>query len=465
MQHPPSDRVRLAADAAGRTERYYTNGWRGQQDMAVEGTAKLVQTTTGLIGILGGLLSAVAAFDAQIRSAFVVFEHPGPVGLILLGAVLLALGLTLFLLSRRKASQLIDPDALRLDPRRPEHLIGRGDDVRLVQEKCMARPFVFLVGDSGAGKSALVRAGLMPALQTEGRLLTIYIDMANFDWDGGASEALADRFWRSLSASDREALNAVGPPTLADLPRLLATCYPTRGRTPLVILDQIHDYQLRHRERFLPPANKSWISAAELIRTNSFWGLIAPLVQARCIHVLAITRSDNADGLESLRLVTDPIVARLDPLPAGFVLRIIDQLTTRPAGAPSVIEKPEAGWDRLRLRLAQDLERGGAVLPQQLKVTLHSATGNQSEAAGRIISRPPGSNAARFTRAPCPPSPYRQGRASRIILNGVSVARRILVKPPAVMTSRSLASPACAPSADPTSCDSEVGTQIIVEAA
>jgi hypothetical protein len=42
----------------------------------------------------------------------------------------------------------------------------------------------------------------------------------------------------------------------------------------------------------------------------------------------------------------------------------------------------------------------------------------------------------------------RQGRASRIMLNGVSVARRILVKPPAVMTSRSLASPACAPSRD-----------------
>ena len=58
-----------------------------------------------------------------------------------------------------------------------------------------------------------------------------------------------------------------------------------------------------------------------------------------------------------------------------------------------------------------------------------------------------------------------QGRASRIMLNGVSVARRILVKPPVVMTSRSLASPACAPSAVPTSCDSEVGIQIIVEAA
>jgi hypothetical protein len=59
----------------------------------------------------------------------------------------------------------------------------------------------------------------------------------------------------------------------------------------------------------------------------------------------------------------------------------------------------------------------------------------------------------------------RQGRASRIMLNGVSAARRTLEKPPLTMTSRSFASPAWAPSAAPTSCDLDVGRQIIVEAA
>src|SRR4051812_27418694 len=39
-------------------------------------------------------------------------------------------------------------------------------------------------------------------------------------------------------------------------------------------------------------------------------------------------------------------------------------------------------------------------------------------------------------------------RASKTMLNGVSVARRTLLKPPAVMTSRIFASPACAPSPD-----------------
>jgi len=57
-----------------------------------------------------------------------------------------------------------------------------------------------------------------------------------------------------------------------------------------------------------------------------------------------------------------------------------------------------------------------------------------------------------------------QGRASKIILKGVSVARLTLLKPPAPMTSRNFASPACAPRAAPTSCASEVGTHTIVEA-
>jgi hypothetical protein len=62
-----------------------------------------------------------------------------------------------------------------------------------------------------------------------------------------------------------------------------------------------------------------------------------------------------------------------------------------------------------------------------------------------------------------PPRTYK--RASNTMLNGVAVARRISRKPPAVMTSRSLASPACAPNAAPTSCERDVGTHTSVDAA
>src|SRR5215468_7695717 len=57
-----------------------------------------------------------------------------------------------------------------------------------------------------------------------------------------------------------------------------------------------------------------------------------------------------------------------------------------------------------------------------------------------------------------------QGRASSTKLKGVSVARRKRVKPPAVTTCRSRASPACAPSPSPTSWLSDAGVQTIVEA-
>src|SRR3954467_12642284 len=56
-----------------------------------------------------------------------------------------------------------------------------------------------------------------------------------------------------------------------------------------------------------------------------------------------------------------------------------------------------------------------------------------------------------------------QGFASRTMLNGVSATRRNVVKPALVTMSRSRASPAWAPSAAPTSWDSELGVQSSVE--
>jgi len=47
-------------------------------------------------------------------------------------------------------------------------------------------------------------------------------------------------------------------------------------------------------------------------------------------------------------------------------------------------------------------------------------------------------------------------------LNGVSAARRKRPKPPSLATSRSRFSPACAPRARPTSCDSDQGVPTIV---
>ena len=51
------------------------------------------------------------------------------------------------------------------------------------------------------------------------------------------------------------------------------------------------------------------------------------------------------------------------------------------------------------------------------------------------------------------------------MFTGVSVARRMRVKPASVSTARSRFSPAWAPSARPTSCASDAGVQMSVDAA
>src|SRR6476660_3303084 len=56
------------------------------------------------------------------------------------------------------------------------------------------------------------------------------------------------------------------------------------------------------------------------------------------------------------------------------------------------------------------------------------------------------------------------GRASRIILNGGAATRRKRVKPACRAPSRSLASPACARSADPTAWSSDAGVHTRVDA-
>src|SRR5258708_5811888 len=55
--------------------------------------------------------------------------------------------------------------------------------------------------------------------------------------------------------------------------------------------------------------------------------------------------------------------------------------------------------------------------------------------------------------------------ASSTMLKGVSAARRTRLKPPSMITFVRRASPACAPSARPTSCASEAGVQTTVDAA
>ena len=77
---------------------------------------------------------------------------------------------------------------------------------------------------------------------------------------------------------------------------------------------------------------------------------------------------------------------------------------------------------------------------------------------------PPGRRLLPVVPSEAPAASSAQGRASSTRLNGVSVARVTLENPPSLITSANLASPACAPSARPTSWSRDAGVQITVEA-
>ena len=103
---------------------------------------------------------------------------------------------------------------------------------------------------------------------------------------------------------------------------------------------------------------------------------------------------------------------------------------------------------------------------QQQHDRLAAAVGLPPDAHAVPLEVPLGVRRARRrpgVRPPHPPTLTGYGRASYTWLNGVSATRRKRVNPPASTTSRMRASPAWAPRASPTSCESDAGVHSRVE--
>ncbi len=338
--------------------------------MDLEKLLKLADQWKNLIAILGTLLTALIGLMTEVLkwdpSAWSWREFAFALLVMLLIAILT-------LRSRNAhASRLIDPDALKLDPQSPEQLVGRREDLaRLLN--ALANPLVFLVSESGCGKSALLRAGVAQDPVFATRFLPIYIDMSVLDWEDGPRRALREEFSRALSAGDpaRSALDA-----RSNQDRYSEVFSEYRKRTqrrPLVLLDQFDDYQAdpRHRDRFLPKDTRVWRSADEIARENAFWRVLRQCLRSDAISIIVACRDDAAPGLDSMRFQQPvPHSSDLPRLERGLVRMIIDRLTNRPAEKPQVIANPDGGWTALRDRLVDDLEARGEILPQQLKVVL-----------------------------------------------------------------------------------------------
>jgi conflict system STAND superfamily ATPase len=292
-------------------------------------------------------------------------------------AVLLLLSLWLLIKWRTRHSRLLKPDAFRLDRDNAAHLAGRAEDIDNLLQQCLAKQIIFLEGESGSGKSALVRAGLLPRLKDDKSTLPLMLSDVWVDqWERGPFQALKTAIIKSgvvrlgATANPVEGQsNFPAPPlsTLADVQQELAQLNDRELRTALIIFDQFDDYQARNRERFLP--DKTWLDPASLRRDNPFWEMVAQLLEQDKLRCLFVTRSDTAAGLGSVQFLGPVQARRLDRVPTAYIAELLARLTEAEPEAP-VIADPDAGWNRLRDRIVSDISQQNVVLPQQLKVVL-----------------------------------------------------------------------------------------------
>jgi hypothetical protein len=320
----------------------------------------LLLATSTITGIVG-LFTAINSLSETVQKFFRVFAGFDTWHLVAAALVLVAVSVWIFLLSRRRRSMLLRPEALRLERADPEHLVGRADDIEQLVRLCRGQPLVFLEGESGSGKSALLQAGLVPALKSDPELLPIYAEsLVGSDWERDPRRFLAAALWSVLGEAARAALELEAVPGPNAI-RAVIEAVPTKlGRMPLLILDQFDDYQNRHRERFL--SRKTWLKPARLVDQNGFWRDVRELLASNTIHLVVVTRTDTAAGLTSVRFI-EPETYRLDRLNAHFVGPLLAELAKNKDGQ-EVIADPEFGWTTLQARLTEDLERAGTILPQ-----------------------------------------------------------------------------------------------------
>jgi len=347
-----------------------------------------VQAATAVLIAIGMLVVAISDTTAKLENLLTDLGLP-IAGDWLIWTTLVVLLLVAISLLRRglsRKSRLLRPEALLIDPDNPEHLRGRDDEIRQLSNAVAHRSLVFLEGESGSGKSALVRSGLIPALRAQpatADVLPIYLNAYSGDWDEGLAANLAGAAWRDLGESVRERMGVstredvrrrlLIPPTdgaESEQPREDGLLYRIRnelGRTPLLIFDQFDDYQLAHRDRFLRDGR--WIAPNVLADENRLWRAVRAALEGQAIHCLFVTRREQFGSLEAVRF-QQPETFFLDRVASVFITSLLEQLVTPDSDSGPVVSNPDAGWEALKERLIGDLAGQGRILPIQARVAL-----------------------------------------------------------------------------------------------
>lgn len=150
----------------------------------------------------------------------------------------------------REALQAIDwcpwPGPRPLEAHEGHLLAGREEAIAQFAFDVIGHRLVILTGDSGAGKSSLLNAGLVPALEASG-----FIPLVCKEWSeapqfgGGAQEFRVERFLREQLARAGKL-----PPGLNEDSSFTSALQDELGSKAVVILDQFEELIRYHSDRF-----------------------------------------------------------------------------------------------------------------------------------------------------------------------------------------------------------------------
>ena len=332
---------------------------------------------TNRMAAMIGLFSGVTAL---VNSVFDLFGKLGEKWEILqqlpwwsqwaVSALLVIIAFYLIRVGFASKSRLLRPERFLIQPDEPRFLKGREREVQELGQLCDREPLVFLDGESGCGKSALVCAGLLPWCESDpARPLPLRIDLSGAPWDSDIADLLGRTLWIEQGNLCRELEFKQYPQADAAF-QVITQIGARTARVPLLIFDQFDDYQTAYRDQFYPAGGPRLLTSQEFLATSQFWSQVAQGVIAQHWHCLVVTRNDTRTGLDAIRFC-DARSYTLSRVEHNLIAPLFDEITTLgPDGAP-VVDQPELGWNQLRERLLSDLaSQEGQILPIQLAVSL-----------------------------------------------------------------------------------------------
>jgi hypothetical protein len=341
---------------------------------ATDRIKKVLGISAALLAAAGTLGAAMTQGSALLAPALTALGLPRPLAAAVAWGLLIGAIAVLLILAWRanlSRSRIVNPDRFELSAKRREQVKGRDQDIRDLHALIDTYPLVFLAGESGSGKSAMVEAGLIPDLITDARMLPVLVRRYGSGWDSGPLKETLLAAWEMLSESERIAVDLPMRPALSSITvdlftNTLAAIGTKLGRQPLLVFDQFDDYQLAHRQEFTTEGG-AWRDAAETETANPFWHAVATAVRHQTAHCLFITRSDAAAGLGSVRFTDKTRTRDLLRLKSEFLWPLLESLA--PGNSTlQIVADPEYGWSQLKAVLAAELQAGGPILPQQVRM-------------------------------------------------------------------------------------------------